>query len=536
MCCSGRSNLTEDIDILAKTKPDLCAVMVPRRDLFGRLSYENISFYRLNQDITRVMVNLSAVKVCSGSRVLMMLRPGYEFICVFFSLLRLGAVPIVIDSGLGLRKFFSCAERSKPEFVIGEKIAWVILKFHRLPTVKFILTKSKLWAKSSVSLAGDINGDSDPDAIAAVLFTSGSTGIPKGVIYRHRHFLAQLDILKKLYKFDEEAVDLTLLPVFMLFNPVLGRTTVLPEINPASPAKLDPKKFVQAAITSSATSSFGSPVLWKKIAKYCHMRDLILDQIKFIFLAGVSASSAVIKAIKKVAPNAEIHTPYGATEALPICDIEANEIISVADLENFGAGICVGYPVDGVRVMVIDVIDDVIVAMEDGLVLPTGSIGEIVVSGVAVTEEYDNLSVETSMAKIFDKNTIWHRTGDLGFFDQRGRLWFCGRKSERIEVGDEIYCTECIESLFVQHAAVERVALVKYKNSTAIQPAIAVLPRRGFFPKFFWQRRKFSTELRAIANKYPKTRAIKKFFFHRAFPVDVRHNSKINRGALSKNI
>jgi acyl-CoA synthetase (AMP-forming)/AMP-acid ligase II len=122
----------------------------------------------------------------------------------------------------------------------------------------------------------------------------------------------------------------------------------------------------------------------------------------------------------------------------------------------------------------------------------------------------------------------------LGFFDQRGRLWFCGRKSERIEVGDEIYYPECIEALFMQHAAVERVALIKYRNSTIIRPAIAILPKRGFFPKFFWQRRKFSTELCSIADKYPKTKAIKKFFFYRSFPVDVRHNSKINRGAMSK--
>ncbi|MDR1458082.1 MAG: AMP-binding protein, partial [Puniceicoccales bacterium] len=409
MHCSGRANLTEAIDILAKTQPNLCAVMVPRRDLFGGLSYENISFHRLNQDMEEIMINLSARGIYSGSRVLMMLRPGYEFICVFFSLLRLGAIPVVIDSGLGLRTFFDCAKHSKPEFVICEKIAWLVLKFHRLPTVKLILTKSKLFAKlPKFSIPKPIRMN-DPDAIAAVLFTSGSAGIPKGVVYRHRHFLAQLDILKKLYRFDGAAVDLTLLPVFMLFNPVLGRTTVLPEIDPASPAKLDAKKFVQAAITSSATSSFGSPILWKKIARYCHMGNLNLANLRFIFLAGVSAGSATIKMIKKIAPNAEIHTPYGATEALPICDIEADEIISVADLENFGAGVCVGYPVDGVDVKVIDVVDGAIPSMKN-IPLPTGSIGEIVASGGAVTEEYDALELETSMAKIFDENIIWHRT------------------------------------------------------------------------------------------------------------------------------
>jgi acyl-CoA synthetase (AMP-forming)/AMP-acid ligase II len=521
------------IDRLAETQPDSWAVMIPRRDLFRRLSYEKIPFSRLNQDIDRVIVNLSAAGVCYGSRILMMLKPSYEFICVFFSLLRLGAVPILIDPGIGPWTFFSCAKHSRPEFVIGEKFALMMLKFYRLPGIRSLLPKSKLFAKS---LPSEVPKPAiiDPDAIAAVLFTSGSTGIPKGVVYRHRHFLAQLNILKNLYKIGEKEVDLTLLPVFMLFNPVLGRATVLPEIDPSSPAKLDPKKFVQAAITVKATSSFASPILWKKIARYCHIRGITLDDFRFIFLAGVSAGAATVKMIKKIAPNAEIHTPYGATEALPICDLEADEIISVADLESCGAGVCVGYPVDGVNVKVIKSVDTRVPLMESDMVLPTGHVGEIIVSGGAVTEEYDDLELETSMAKIYDVTVTWHRTGDLGFFDQRGRLWFCGRKSERVEVGDEIYYPECVEPLFMQHSAVERVALIKCKNYTTITPAIAVLPKHGFFPRFFWQRRKFSMELRSIASKYPKTKKINKFFFCKAFPVDVRHNSKINRVLLSK--
>jgi acyl-CoA synthetase (AMP-forming)/AMP-acid ligase II len=238
--------------------------------------------------------------------------------------------------------------------------------------------------------------------------------------------------------------------------------------------------------------------------------------------------------IKKAVPNSEIHTPYGATEALPICNIEANEIISVADLENCGAGLCVGYPVNGVNVNVIEVVDGPVPSLAGAEILPTGYIGEIIAMGDAVTEEYDGLEVETSMAKIQDGNNIWHRTGDLGFFDQRGRLWFCGRKSERVESDGEIYYTECLEQLFMQHDAVERVALIKCRHWGRIYPAIAVLPKRGFFPRFFWQRRKFSLELRAIADRYPKTRAIRKFFFCKAFPVDVRHNSKINRRLLSE--
>jgi acyl-CoA synthetase (AMP-forming)/AMP-acid ligase II len=194
----------------------------------------------------------------------------------------------------------------------------------------------------------------DPEDVVAILFTSGSTGPAKGVVFKHRHFASQLSKLRLTYRLTLNAKDVTLLPVFMLFNPIFGRTTIIPDMDFSRPAALHPQSIVETIANHCATSSFGSPILWEKIADYCSENDITIPSLEKIFLAGISAAPRILEKILGIVPNAKIFTPYGATECLPICSISAEEILgSLRPLQENGAGTCLGYPVEGVAVRII---------------------------------------------------------------------------------------------------------------------------------------------------------------------------------------
>jgi acyl-CoA synthetase (AMP-forming)/AMP-acid ligase II len=330
--------------------------------------------------------------------------------------------------------------------------------------------------------------------------------------------------------------DVTLLPAFMFFNPMFGRTLIIPDMDFSHPAKLHLPSIVETIVNNCATSSFASPIIWDKISEYCSEHEIKIRSLEQIFLAGVSATTRVLENIQSIAPQAKIFTPYGATECLPICSISADEILNeIRPLQENGAGTCMGTPVNGIEIKMITPEDGVVAAIDDHNLLPLGHIGEIVVAGDNVTELYDQLPDQTARAKINQNGKVWHRTGDLGFFDQKGRVWFCGRKMERVITADgEAYYPDCIEPLFHKHPAVERAALIKFVKRGTIFPAIVILPKAGHYPFFFLQQWLFRRELKKLAQRFPKTAPISHFFFCRKLPVDPRHNAKIHRLKLGK--
>jgi acyl-CoA synthetase (AMP-forming)/AMP-acid ligase II len=289
-------------------------------------------------------------------------------------------------------------------------------------------------------------------------------------------------------------------------------------------------------LNQGAKSSFGAPILWNKIANYCLENDLKICNLEQIFLAGVSATANTLEKFQATAPNAKIFTPYGAAECLPVCSISAEEILGeIRPLQENGAGTCLGFPIEGVEIQIIAPVDGIVESMDEDNFLSTGYIGEIIVSGGNVTESYDKLPEKTALAKIHQNGKVWHRMGDLGFLDEKGRLWFCGRKTERIATEDgEEYYPDCIEPLFCIYSFVERAALIKIKKKGKICPAIAILPKPDYYPFFVWEKWKMRRKLRHLAQCFPKTVPIRDFFFCRCFPVDPRHNAKIHRLALGK--
>ncbi|MDJ0723398.1 MAG: AMP-binding protein, partial [Desulfobacterales bacterium] len=231
-----------------------------------------------------------------------------------------------------------------------------------------------------------------------------------------------------------------------------------------------------------------------------------------------------------LAVTAEVHTPYGATEAVPIASIGSREILSeTRALSEKGYGMCVGRSLAHTRIRIIRISDDPITEWDDDLRVPDGEIGEIVVRGDLVTRGYYALPRADALAKIADGHHLWHRMGDLGWQDRQGRIWFCGRKSHRVVTprGD-MYTIPC-ETVFNNHPAVFRSALVGIGQPPDQEPVICIERR----PDRAARVTDLKKELLALAAANQLTAAIRNVLFHPAFPVDVRHNAKIFREKLA---
>ncbi len=532
---SGKTvNVARHLPAMAASAPDREALLVPRGRGQSGIDYQRLTFAELDAEVDARRRRLTEAGVTRGTRVLLLVKPGLELIAMVFALFKAGAVPVLIDPGMGLRGFLRCVRHTRPEAMVaipaGIWLARVFRGDFRSVRVRLRADEREARQPGAEPLPLEPTGPRDP---AAVLFTSGSTGPAKGVCYEHGMFEAQVRLIRSQYGIEPGEIDLPMLPVFALFNPALGMTTVVPEINPSRPASVDPAKIVQAIRQCGVTNSFGSPVLWKKIGRHCRERGIRLPSLRRILMAGTAAPPSVLRDYRHILDGGEIHTPYGATEALPVCSISGTEILGeTAVLTEEGRGTCVGRPVPEIEARVLPVAAGPLSAPTPAL--PTGEIGEIAVRGPVVTRAYDGLPEATAAAKIPDGDDVWHRMGDLGYFDEAGRLWFCGRLAERVEAGEKIHYTDCCEAVFNTHPHVFRTALIGWESPAGRVPALAVEPEPGMFPRGQAARRALAGELAALGANHPHTREITRFFFVKHFPVDVRHNAKIHRRTLAR--
>jgi len=533
-------NVAEFLARQAQARPESPAVRSPAgRTRSGEIRYHERSFSELEAEASMAAYYLEARGVGRGTRVLLMVKPGLDLIRIVFALFKIGAVPIVIDPGMGLQGFLRCVRHSRPEVLVGLPVAALVSRLFvgsfRGLRARVAVTRGFARAIRRDAARGSFPVvDSAPDELAAILFTSGSTGPAKGVCYEHGMFAAQVEAIRRQYAIEPGEVDLPMLPVFALFNPALGMCTVVPEMNPSRPARVDPAKIVRAIRQNGVTNSFGSPALWTKIARHCAEQGLTLPSIRRILMAGAPVPPALMRRMRAIVPNGEIHSPYGATEALPVSSISASEVLDGTEAATAeGKGTCVGGALPGVSVRVIEPVDEPLDDIRAVRELPPGGIGEIIVKGPSVTRRYDGLPEADRRSKILEGEVFWHRMGDLGWLDEGGRLWFCGRKAERVGEGEPVFYTDCCEAIFNAHPRVFRSALIDLGGG---RPGIVVEPEAGAFPKSAQAREAFCRELEELARRAPQTAPIREFFFEKRFPVDVRHNAKIHRLSLGRKI
>jgi acyl-CoA synthetase (AMP-forming)/AMP-acid ligase II len=538
-------NVAARLTTMARQMPEAIAVVETLGyDRQGKRRYQHVTFRQLDEDSDRIANGLRRMGIMPGTRLALLVRPGIDFIALVFAMFKAGVVIILIDPGMGRRNLIRCLSDAEPQGFVAIPLvqaARVLLR-RRFRLAQFNVTVGRRWFWGGSTLdevrgcqVGGQAAATKADDAAAIIFTTGSTGPPKGVLYTHGNFDAQVDEIREFYAIGPGEIDLAAFPLFGLFNCAMGVTAVIPDMDPSRPARVDPKMIVQMACDWKATQAFGSPAIWNRVGRYCGERGLRLETVRRVLSSGAPVSPEVLRMMKDcIHPQGDMHTPYGATESLPIASIAASEVLGeTAAKTRQGAGVCVGRQFARVEWKVIRIADGPLRSLEEAEELPPGEIGELIVQGPAVTARYVTRIESNVMGKIPDGTKLWHRIGDAGYFDPQGRFWFCGRVAHRVLTADGPMYTLCCEAIFNQHPSVFRSALVGVGPPGKQRPVIVLEPHRGYMPRGEAVRRRFLAEARQLGQSNPLTALIQDILLHPEFPVDIRHNAKIFREKLA---
>jgi acyl-CoA synthetase (AMP-forming)/AMP-acid ligase II len=528
---------------MAEIAPYKRAVVYPAgRDNSGRVMYSHLTFLQLDRESDCLAHGMERSGITRRTRTILMVKPGLEFFMIIFALFKIGAVPVVVDPGMGIRRMVGCFKEGRPEAFIGISPAHVIRTFYPrfFKTVRVWVTVGRRWFWRGFTLRQIRQVPWKPyssvktreNDIAAILFTTGSTGPAKGTVYTHGNFDAQLSHIKTHLELSEEEIDLSTFPLFALFWPPLGITSVIPDMDPTKPARANPKKIIETIQNQGVSNMFASPALLNRVGGYGKKRNIMFPSLKRVICAGAPVSPSIIEQFAAMlGKDARIHTPYGATEAVPIISITHDEILSeTRKFSERGYGICIGRPINDLKVHIIKISDDPIQKWSDDLLVQEGDIGEITVKGDLVTRQYFEKPEADALAKIEDKDSFWHRMGDVGWRDSKGRIWFCGRKSHRVKTRENTHFTIPCEAVFNNHPQVFRSALVGIGALGRQKPVICIELKQS---RHKANKKMIKNELFELAGQNQLTKDIKTILFHKSFPVDIRHNSKIFREKLA---
>ena len=541
------ANIASHLPAMAHQQPDTWAVIVQPWQRQSAPSYDMAWTYKqLDQESDRIAAGLKSVGIGKGTRTVLMVKPGLEFFALVFALFKLESILIAVDPGMGFKNLGQCLSESEPEAFIGIGMAHaarIAMRWGKHTIKKSVLVGNSPLLRPFITNLDSIRSEGDtqhfepsaetrPDEVAAILFTSGSTGIPKGVIYTHANFTAQVESLQQLYQIKPGEIDLATFPLFALFAPALGMTSVIPHMDFTRPGEVNPEKIVDAVIDYQCTNMFGSPALLNRVGRHYVETAIKLPSLKRVLSAGAPVSASILKQYKQLLnDDVQIFTPYGATESLPVSSIGSDEVIAdTVSATEKGKGVCIGRPVPNIDVKIIRISDMPFSSWEQVEEEQTGNIGEICVKGPQVTQAYYNREQQTQLSKIQTEDGFYHRMGDLGYMDDKGRLWFCGRKSHRVVTKKETLFTDCCEGVFNTHPAVFRSALVGIKKQDDVIPVICIEIDERHLQEDLSM---IKQQLLDLASRNDVTKAISHVMFHRRFPVDIRHNAKINRESLS---
>lgn len=531
-------NISRPLTEMARLQPDTDAIIFPQEQ-------RKLTFLELDQESDRIARGLGRIGINRGMRVALLVTPSPELFAVTFALFKCGAVPVFIDPGIGARNMKGCLAEAEPEAFIGipkAQVARRLLGWGRA-TIRIIVTVGggRIWGGTPLDelRRGDEKSAYTPaetrhDDVAAILFTSGSTGPPKGAIYTHGTFAAQVEALCEMYDIRPGEIDLPTFPLFALFAPALGMTALIPLMDFTRPGSVDPRMILGPAADFAATTMFGSPALLNRVGRYAETHNIKLTNLKRVISAGAPVPASTLKRFAALLPpDSQIFTPYGATEALPVCSIGSNEILGeTGRMTGEGRGVCIGTPVASITLAIIAINDVPLDTWNDKLALPMWEVGEITVRGPQVSNAYLNRPEATRMAKIADPaGGIWHRMGDVGYRDDKGRVWFCGRKAHRVITATETLYTIPVEGVFNTHPDVFRSALVGISAQDGFQRPLLCVELETKQSSTTQQR--IRAELLELGSRYPHTKGITDILFHPAFPVDIRHNAKIFREKLA---
>jgi olefin beta-lactone synthetase len=543
-------NLAEVARGVAQTDPERTAVIEPKwsRRRKGVRGYRRFSYASLSADAESVAVGLREIGVAEGTRTVFMAPPCYDACVLALALTRVGATTLWIDPAVGYLNVGERLRRIKPEAFVGVPLAhlgrmafgWgprlrqtaIVTGSARIPGFHTIGSLKR--TAPAVPAEPDVSSE-DP---AMVLYTTGSTGPAKPVLYNHRQAAHIYHVAHESWRFREcerPPVDLAAFPAFAYIVLSAGGTAVVPPIDFArqGPGDADPEAVLQVINDCKVSSMFASPALLENIARYANSHGVRTPTLRRVIGGGAPIYDSTIRPLlQMVDPSGDVLSNYGATEVLPATELSGKESLATWDETARGAGLCVGRPFPGVDVQIMRTSDGPVDSIDSAAFLEPGKIGEVVIHSRHVSPAYLGDKKNTDLHKIPGKDGCWwHRTRDAGYLDTLGRLWYVGRVSQCVKIDSGTLYPLQVEPVFNQDERVRRSALVGVGPPGQTR-AVLCVQLQADVPS--GQRTAVERELLQLAAASELTRPIRSVLFHPKFPVDPRHNSKIDRPSLAR--
>ena len=507
-----------------------------------------ISFADLSRKVQWLAAGMLSAGIQPGQRVAVLITPGVDLALAVYACWRAGIALVLVDSGLGRKGMQQALLSANPAWLIGIDKALIAAKLLGWPGQRISVKSAAGARKKLLGVYTDLKSLMElgkdqpvltwpaPDTIAALVFTSGSTGPSKGVVYKHRQVQAQRDTLMKLYDIKANDRLVAAFAPFALYGPTMGITSMVPDMDVTRPATLAASALAEAVDRINATHVFASPAALvnivattKTVAKK-HVDAL--EAVRIVLSAGAPVRTALLEATGGLFTNASLHTPYGMTEVLPVADISLGELKAleeVADADSTqrsgGAGVCVGHPVSGVQIM-IDPLGD------DGI--PCGFcstepevLGEIIIRAAHIRHKYDRLWHTHYLASIPEGV---HRSGDIGQLDSAGRLWVGGRLQHVIVTASGPVAPVGSELRIEKLAEVAMAALVGV-GPVGSQAIVAVLQLTNSQSAGNEASLALIDSVRDVLGSQIDIAAV---LLVNHMPVDRRHNSKVDRTRVAQ--
>lgn len=563
-------------------QPDREVVIFPAGTADSGLpEYRHLTYRELDEWSDTIAGHLIAQGVGRGTRTIVLVLPSPELYAIMFGLLKIGAVPVVIDPGMGLRKMLNCLRAANAEAFIGipqahaarvlfrkyfrdVRVAITVgprwfwggqtLQSWASPTASDTVASSRLhelrtkvagarsrWdSRSAAGLAAHNSAElsarvpAPADELLMIAFTTGSTGPAKAVEMTHGNLTSMVDQVDAARSRVAPGTSLITLPLVGILDMLLGSRCVLPPLIPSKVGSTDPAHVVDAINRFEVRTMFASPAVLIPLLRHLESAKAEVPTLHSIYSGGAPVPDWCIAGLREVlSADAEVHAGYGSTEALPMSTIESRELLGgLVERAHRGEGTCIGRPAENVRARLVAITDDALpswtdVEAREAELVATRGIGELVVAGPNVSTRYYWPQEANRAGKIAEGDVVWHRTGDLAWIDAEGRIWFCGRKSQRLRTADGPMFSVQVEQVFNTLPGVARTALVGVGTPGAQQPVLCVEAEPGADTVTL------ATRLRERAAEFEVTSRVRRFLFHPKFPVDIRHNAKIGREQLA---
>lgn len=529
----------------AERQPGATAVHFADYRYLGHSRNSSLNYLQFNELTDAHTRSLKAAGLGQGDRVVLLLEPGFATIAMFQSLLKLGAVPVLIDPGMPTSAMGNCIAEAEPVGFIaspgmnikartrgwgGKQCSVRISTGQGVPGVAMGLKALDKLSKGSTEV---IFHHSRPNDIACILFTGGSGGQPRGVVYRHRHLASQVEMFEEGFEITEGEISLPTNPMLGFLDPALGITTVITRLDPNRAGPADVKRMLAAVERFRVNNIFLSPPMLEALSRQVETDGTRLPLVRRLITFGVSPRLETIARLEKALHDeGRIMAPYGSTECFPVSTVTNYDVDStLEELMECGEGLCVGKPVGPNEVKIIAPSANAFQNFEQTTELPPGMPGEIIVSSPACADSYWRRDDDTAMAQIPDDDgRLWHRMGDIGSIDGQGRLWFCGRISQSIETGEETIFPDQAEAVFNQHPDAKHTALVGVGPQGNQMPVLCIELKYKLRPADI---ERVHFDLLQLAQTFSLTRSVKTVLFHPGFPMDPRSPTQYQRDALT---